>query len=883
LKLSQIPFRPVPALEDDEEDTQAPAGFIRSALRSLAPRTLQTTARSEPSTARDGLAVAERSSASRAHSAPDALGAPENLELFNTVGGFHSDGREYVIEVKGSAGRVTPAPWSNVVANRRFGFVATESGSGYTWSENSHDNRLSPWSNDAVSDPPGEAVFIRDEDTGTFWSATPLPAGGGQSYTVRHGQGYTTFEHAREDLASELLLFVPPDGAVKIFRLTLRNRSPKPRHCSITLYVEWVLGESRSRTAAHVVTAEDPVTHTLTAHNAFRQEFASRIAFLDLHPSLDLTLTGDRGEFVGRNGSLRNPAAMDRETLSGRTGAALDPCGALQVKLDLGPFEQREVTGLLGEADSTAEVRAIVQRYRSPGAVAHALRDMHQFWEQLLGTLQVRTPDRSLDLMLNRWLVYQTLACRIWGRTGFYQSGGAFGFRDQLQDVLALLAAEPTLAREHLLHAASRQFVEGDVQHWWHEPGGQGVRTRFSDDRLWLVYATLQYVAATGDEAVLDEQAPFLQGRLLNPDEDESYERPSVSSEQASLYEHCVRAVALNLEAGAHGLPLMGTGDWNDGMNLVGREGRGESVWLGWFLLTLLRPFADLAAGRGDHERAASYRARADSLGDALERAWDGAWYRRAYFDDGTPLGSADNSECQIDAIAQSWAVISGGADRARARQAMESTDDRLVRRSERLILLLTPPFERMVPSPGYIQGYLPGVRENGGQYTHAALWTVLAFARLGDGDRAMELLSLINPVNHTRSRQEVERYRAEPYVVAADVYSVPPHTGRGGWSWYTGSAGWMYRVGIEAILGLTMKRGALHIDPCIPRAWPRFEVVFKRSGAEYHIVVENPERVSSGVRQIEVDGQLLQGADVPVVSDGAAHQVRVVLGPLAP
>jgi cyclic beta-1,2-glucan synthetase len=483
-----------------------------------------------------------------------------------------------------------------------------------------------------------------------------------------------------------------------------------------------------------------------------------------------------------------------------------------------------------------------------------------------------------MDLLWTHRLLYQTLACRIWGRSAFYQSSGAFGFRDQLQDVLALLLAAPHLARAHILHAASRQFVEGDVQHWWHEPGGQGVRTKFSDDRLWLVYTTLQYVSATADTGLLDENVPFLEGRVLGPDEHEAYERPVVSRQTASIYEHCVRAIALNLSTGAHGLPLMGTGDWNDGMNLVGSDGRGESVWLGWFLLSILRPFADLAAARGDADRADAYRRHASTLASALEQAWDGEWYRRAYFDDGTPLGSKENTECRIDAIAQAWAVLAGGAP-DRARQAMEAVDRHLVRRDDRMVLLLTPPFDTMTPSPGYIQGYVPGVRENGGQYTHAALWTVLAFAQLGDGDRAAELFSMLNPLTHTRDAAGIERYRAEPYVVAADLYSQPPHTGRGGWTWYTGSAGWMYRVGIEAILGLTRRGGALHIDPCIPKAWAGYEIVFRPGRSEYRIVVENPNGVNRGVVRLELDGAEQTGRDVAVVDDGGVHRVRVVMG----
>jgi cyclic beta-1,2-glucan synthetase len=829
-----------------------------------------------PGPTRTGISDPDAPVASAAPSAPAA--APATPEFFNGAGGFADGGREYVIGVE--AGSVPPVPWTNVVAHETFGFACTESGPGYTWSANSHDNRLTPWRNDPVSDPPGEAVFIRNEATGAFWSATPLPAGGGRRYTIRHGQGYSVYEHARDDVASELTLFVPRADPVKIFRLALTNTGAVPRRLSVTLFAEWVLGENRSRTAIHVVTGIDPATGAVTATNRYRPEFADRVAFIDLAcgKARARSFTGDRTEFIGRNGSLRRPAALGRDGLSDRVGGGHDPCGAVRVHLELAPSEECVVIGLLGDAADGSEVSRIVERYRRADSAHAALEDARAFWNQVLETITVRTPDRAMDLVLNRWLLYQTLSCRIWGRSAFYQSSGAFGFRDQLQDTLALLAAEPAIVRNHLLHAASRQFVEGDVQHWWHEPGGQGVRTRFSDDRLWLPYAALQYTAATGDLAVLDEQAPFISGRVLNPDEHEAYETPAISPEQASLYDHCVRAIEISLATGAHGLPLMGTGDWNDGMSLVGAGGKGESVWLGWFIVAILRPFADLAQTRGDAARATRYRRTATKLARAVEAAWDGDWYRRAYFDDGTPLGSKENTECQIDAIAQSWSVISGAGDGERAIRAMASVNERLVRERDGLVLLLTPPFDTMEPSPGYIRGYLPGVRENGGQYTHAALWNVLAYAKLGDGDRAWELFSLLNPVNHGRTPQEVARYRAEPYVVAADVYSVPPHTGRGGWTWYTGSAGWMYRVGIEAILGVTLRAGALHVDPCIPRAWPGYEVLFAARGAKYRIQVENPRGVSRGVSMIELDGRVVKG-DIPIAQDGVEHVVRVVLG----
>jgi cyclic beta-1,2-glucan synthetase len=810
------------------------------------------------------------------------------LEFFNGFGGFANNGEQYAISVnrqryrRHQPGTLPPAPWANVIANEVFGFACTECSTGYTWSGNSHHNRLTPWSNDAVRDPAGESLYIRDDDSGEVWSATPLPAGDGLAYDVRHGHGETVFAHRRDDIDCTLKVFVPKDERVKVFALALRNEGARPRRLSITLFVEWVLGDDRSRSQMHIVTSQDSRTGAILAFNRFRQEFSERIAFLDLHPGDNRSVTTDRTEFIGRNGTLARPVALERSSLSGHVGAALDSCGAVQVSVRLAPSAEAIITGLLGDAESVDEARATIERLRVRPNCEAALVETRRYWRTLSTAVQVRTPDRAFDLMMNGWLLYQTLACRIWGRSAFYQSSGAYGFRDQLQDVLALLFSAPQLVRAHLLRAAAHQFVEGDVQHWWHEPSGRGVRTRFADDRLWLPYAAVQYIAATGDIAVLDETVPFLVGRQLNPGEHDVYERPDVSTESKSLYEHCVRTIALSLTTGVHGLPLIGGGDWNDGMNMVGIEGKGESVWLAWFLGALLPGFAELAETRGDRDLAASYRHHARRVMEAAADSWDGNWYRRAYFDDGTPLGSSANEECKIDSLAQSWAVIAGTTDEARARRAMESVDEQLVRRDEQMVLLLTPPFNQSTPSPGYIQGYLPGVRENGGQYTHAALWTVLAFTRLKDGNRAMELFSMLNPVNHGRTETDVVGYRVEPYVVAADVYSRPPHAGRGGWTWYTGSAGWMYRVGLEAILGLTLRAGDLHVDPCIPSGWAGYEIDVHPPNAPtstYRIRVDNPQGVNRGVRTIEMDDVVLPGTLVPVADDGRVHQVRVVLG----
>ena len=802
------------------------------------------------------------------------------LEFSNGLGGFADNGREYVVTLEDH--HSTPAPWINLVCNRSFGFQTSAEGSSSTWSINSQQHHITPWSNDPVRDAPGEVIYLCDEDSGELWGPTALPIrNNGMIYVARYGQGYCRFEHASHGIALELLQYVPIDDPIKISRLKITDHSGRSRRLSVTAYVEWTLGTSRSESAPFIVTEIDLATGAMLARNPWSNEFGRRVAFVDL-AGRQASWTGDRTEFIGRNGALDHPAALGTtEPLSNRVGAGLDPCGALQTRLELKANGTAEIAWFLGETATQAEAQSLVKKYRTADLDA-VLGAVVRLWNDTLGMVQVTTPDRAMDVLLNRWLLYQTLACRVWARSAFYQASGAYGFRDQLQDVMALCVAKPEVAREHLLRAASREFVEGDVQHWWLPESGRGIRSRVSDDRIWLAYVVAHYVEVTGDHLVLDEMVSFIEGPALRDGEHEAFFQPSVSDDQETLFEHCARALDHSLALGSHGLPLMGTGDWNDGMNRVGEEGRGESIWLGWFLHATLTKLAPLADGRDEPERAATWRRHAIALAEALESAgWDGEWYRRAYFDDGTPLGSSLNAECRIDSIAQSWSVISRAGDPVHAAQAMASVDKHLVRRDDGLILLFTPPFDLTPLDPGYIKGYPPGIRENGGQYTHGAIWSVIAFAMLGDGDKAGELFSMLNPINHARTPGAVQRYKVEPYVACADLYSTFPHVGRGGWTWYTGSAGWMYRAGLESILGFHLEGAVLLLDPCIPRTWPEFRIAFRYRSSPYDIHVENPDGVNRGIMSTELDGVVLQGdqARVPLSDDGASHRIRVVLG----
>jgi cyclic beta-1,2-glucan synthetase len=803
------------------------------------------------------------------------------MEYFNGLGGFTNNGREYLTILEGN--ERTPAPWLNIVANPSFGFQVSTDGSGFTWSVNSQQNQLTPWSNDPVCDRPGEAIYLRDEDTGEIWGPTALPIREKtSSYAIRHGQGFSRFDHVSHGIALELLQFVPVEDSIKISHLKITNDSGRPRSLSITAYVEWVLGSNRSAAAPFILTEINPETGAIFARNPWNDQFGERVAFADLN-GRQTSWTCDRTEFLGRDGAMDRPLGLTPGTLlSNRSGAGLDPCGALQTQIELRPRETVEIVFFLGESASREEAESLIKKYRDAELDAVFAAVTRQ-WDDTLGVVQVKTPDRALDILLNRWLPYQTLACRVWARTAFYQASGAYGFRDQLQDVMALCVSRPDIAREHLLRAAGRQFIEGDVQHWWLPETGNGIRTRVSDDRGWLAYVVAHYVQVTGDAAVLGEVVPYLEGPVLKEGERDAFFPPAISGRSSSLFEHCALALDKSLETGVHGLPLIGAGDWNDGLDRIGEGGKGESVWLGWFLFATLNAFSDLSEQNDNSRRAEGWRRHAAALKTSLKQeAWDGDWYRRAYFDDGTPLGSVANSECRIDSIAQSWSVISRAGEPTHTARAMEALDKYLVRRDDKLSLLFTPPFNNPAHDPGYIKGYPAGIRENGGQYTHGAVWAALAHLMKGDGDKAGELLTMLNPIRHADSPSAMHRYKVEPYVACADVYSEAPHVGRGGWTWYTGSAGWMYRVAVEWSLGFRVQGSNLVMDPCIPRNWPEFHIVFQYRSARYEIHVENPNGVCGGRVSLMLDEQMLpndRDFPIPLLDDGKTHHVRLVLG----
>jgi cyclic beta-1,2-glucan synthetase len=835
---------------------------------------------------------------------PAPMNKLSSLEFFNGIGGFAKDGREYVINL--NENKTTPAPWVNVISNPQLGFVTSEAGGGYTWAGNSRENKLTPWCNDPVMDKPGEIFYIKDEKSGAIWSPTVNPIRVKDStYRIHHGHGYSKFENNANGIKTELLQMATANDPVKLTSIKLENHSPEPRNLSMTNYIEWVLGVNRQDTAKNLVIEKDPETGALFVLNPLSNHFGNKVAFLDFGDASGNrdSFTGDRNEFLGSNGTLDQPAALTgAKPLQQKTGAGFDTCTAMKTDIPLKPGETSELRAIMGQAESREEARELIKKYRNAN-ITQELNAVTDNWDKVLDKVKVKTPDKSMNYILNRWLLYQNLSCRVMGRSAFYQSGGAFGYRDQLQDIMAFCVNKPEMAKKQILRAAAHQFKEGDVLHWWHEypkkdttgsPQTQsntalpeleniksiGIRTDFKDDRVWLPYVTAFYIAATGDKDILNEKVPFVEGPQLGPDKEDVYTEVTRSKDTATLYEHCKRALNISKESGPHGLPTMGAGDWNDGMNRVGHKGTGESVWLGWFLAKTMKDFIQIAEQRGETKDAKDWQEHLNKLKVALDNTWDGEWYKRAYYDDGTPLGSKQSDECKIDVLPQSWSVISGLADPKKSQQAMEAVKKHLVDEENNMVKLFTPPFDKTKHDPGYIKGYLPGIRENGGQYTHGTIWSIDAFSKLGDGKMAGKIFNMLNPINHGRNAKELDTYKVEPYVVAADVYGAPPLEGRGGWTWYTGSAGWLYRVGLESILGINVQNGnEICVNPTIPPNWPGFEVEYKHGKSTYKINVDNSAGVSTGVKQVIVDGKLCHDNIIHLRDDGKEHIVDVLMG----
>jgi len=794
------------------------------------------------------------------------------LKIFNEFGGFADD--EYVIKLKGDT-NYTPMPWVNVISNPKFGVVVTESGGGFTWAENSRENRLTPWNNDIAGDVAEDMIYICDMQTKEVFSACKSGGGTEQNgeYIIRHGFGYSVYEHSKNDIAMSQTVFVAKDESVKIIILELQNLSNEAKQLRLCQYLRPVMGVSAEESGRHLVFRSQ--NGEIFIRNNFNKEFPDRVMFVGSSVAA-VDFTADRREFFGTSRGGKTPEGLFANKLSNRIGAGFDGCAARRTEIELQAGETKKIVFVSGQATSDNEAKTLLTKFSNVENAERELETVKQFWSELLSTIEVETPNEAMNIMLGGWTLYQTISCRLWGRSAFYQSGGAFGFRDQLQDVLSLLQIAPKIARQQILLHAEHQFVEGDVQHWWHNAGenpsgkgDKGIRTKFSDDLLWLPYVTAEYIAVTNDFAILNEEVGFIRGEMLDERTDEKYFVPDIADEHASLYEHCIRALERSMKLGERGLPLMGSGDWNDGMSTVGNKGQGESVWLGWFLIDIMRKFAPISEKFGDEARAIKYEKFAKTLLTNInENAWDGSWYRRAYFDDGTPMGSNINGECKIDSLSQSWAVIAGNHDEERTAVAMHSLEVNLINKDAGIVKLLTPAFDDGELEPGYIKSYVPGIRENGGQYTHASCWTCQAFAKMGNADMAMRVFDMLNPINHTRTGLEVATYKAEPYVLAADVYSVAPHIGRGGWSWYTGAAGWYYRVGIEDILGIQKQGDTLVINPCVPSDWDGYGVKYKVAGGVIRIKIENPHGKSGLVEPYTINLREVWNGETVVVLD---------------
>jgi cellobiose phosphorylase len=800
----------------------------------------------------------------------DAAMTGSNGEYFNGFGRFTQDGKEYEIILTGETR--PPAPWINVISSKKFGFTISESGAGVTWSINSRENKITPWSNDPVSDSSSEAIYIRDESTEKIITPTSLGRRDNGDYIVRHGFGYTKFFHREDEIQQKLIVTTPEDDAVKLWHLTLKNTSDYEKHLSLYYYVEWVFGFNRELTNPYIITAYESEDEFLFAKSIYNYYFRNHYGFIFSSENIE-EYTGDRREFLGRKGSVQNPAGIFKP-LSNNTGEAYDTCGVIKISISLKPGESREMVFGLGQSADFEEISKIVRKYKDVSKIHHEMERTRKYWNDILGKIQVRTSDRAMDILVNGWLLYQTISCRINARAAFYQCGGAYGFRDQLQDVLAVLDADSKMVKQQILISCSRQFEEGDVQHWWHPPTGSGVRTRITDDLLWLPYVTYAYIIGTGDYSVLKEKVAYLQGQQLRDNQHEIMFTPVPSILKESVYEHCKKTI-LNIEYGKHGLPKIGGGDWNDGMNTVGIEGKGESVWLGWFVYEVLNRFVTIAHFMEDKDFAGEMEKARESLRESIERhAWDGEWYLRAFYDSYEKMGSRESDECKIDSISQSWAVISGGAEKKRALRAIKSAQKYLVKEKDGISLLLTPAFDNTHQNPGYIKNYYPGIRENGGQYTHAAIWLAMAAAVAGEKEVSKKLFAMLNPIHKTSTAEGAQKYEKEPYVMVADIYYTPALTGRGGWSWYTGSAGWMYQGIVNTFLGIRKEHAYLVIKPLTPASFGNYTVWYKHESSTYEIRVQLSGADNAKIDRLTVDGNVVHDNRVELVDDGKFHTI---------
>ena len=803
----------------------------------------------------------------------DILQNKENLKYYNEYGAFSEDGKEYLIKVN-KENRL-PTVWSNIMANKKFGTLVTENMGGYTWHRNSRLNRITSWENQANFDIPSEVIYLKNLDSKKTWSLGLNPMPDEKNYNVIFGFGYTKYIHKNDGLEQELEIFVPPEDSLKVEILKLKNTTLNRKKIKIVYYIKPVLGEDEIKTNGYINLKYDSNNNIICAQNLYNSDFPNDVIYVSNSEKIK-SYTGDKSFFIG-NGSISNPEGLKKTSLNNENSLGKKTCIAYEVEVEIESLAEKEIIFTLGAEESILDSKNMAYKYNKIQNCKQELEKVKSGWKDLLSNLQVETPLESLNIILNGWAIYQTIQSRLIARTGFYQSGGAYGFRDQLQDTLCLKYLDPEILKKQILKHSRHQFVEGDVEHWWHDETERGIRTKFSDDLLWLPYLTCEYIEFTGDYTILDEVTPYIKGKTLAENEDERYDKYSQTDESYSIYDHCIKAIEKGLNFGEHGLPKIGSGDWNDGFSNVGPKGRGESVWLGFFLYNVLSKFIPLCKTKDDVDLAEKYEQIKNNLKRALNtNGWDGRWYKRAFMDDGNTLGSMENDECRIDSIAQSWSTISNAGDNDKKYISMESLENHLIDRENGIIKLLDPPFEKGKLNPGYIKAYVPGVRENGGQYTHAAVWVIIAEALLGFGDKATELYRMINPIEHARTKDSSNKYKVEPYVIPADIYGASNLAGRGGWTWYTGSSSWYYKAGIEYILGLKIKEGIMSIEPCISKDWEEYSMKYKWKNSIYNIVVKNPNRKNNGVEKVIVNG--IETENKIKLEDNGIYNIEVIL-----